>query len=94
MGSVLNVIYSGKEKPVAFYARHLKGEELNYSATELEALAVTQSVEHFAHYLFGHRFTVLMDHRGLESLLTSKTLNRRLQRFAMKLQEWQLIIHY
>ena len=35
------------------HARQLRGAELNYSATKLEALAVITTVEHFAHYLFG-----------------------------------------
>ena len=40
LGGVLNVVRTGEELPVAYCARQLRGAETNYSATELEALAV------------------------------------------------------
>ena len=52
MGGVLNVLRADEELPVGYHARQLRGAELNYSATELEALAMISTVEHFAHYLF------------------------------------------
>ena len=39
LGTVLSVIRSGKELPVAYFAHQLRGAERNYSATEMEALA-------------------------------------------------------
>ena len=53
VGGVLNVFHADEEMPVGFYARQLTKVNLNYSAIELEALAVTHAVEHFAHYLYG-----------------------------------------
>ena len=38
------------EKPVAFYSRQLKDAETCYAATELECLAVVESVRHFEVY--------------------------------------------
>ena len=87
LGGVLNVVRTGEELPVAYYARQLRGAETNYSATELEALVVLASVENFGHYLYGRAFEVTTDHKALESLQSSKTLSRRLQRMAMKLQQ-------
>ena len=52
------------------------------------------SVENFSHYLYGRAFEVTTDHKALESLQSSKTLSRRLQRMAMKLQQWQITIKY
>ena len=48
---VLNVVRTGEELLVAYYARQLRRVETNYSATELEPLAVLASVENFRHYL-------------------------------------------
>ena len=79
---------------MAYFARQLRKAEKSYSATELEVLAVVESVKHFSRYLYGRRCEVWTDHKALESLFTSKTLNRRLQRMAMRLQEWDLKIMY
>ena len=94
VGAVLNVIRQGEEHPVAFYLRQLKGPEQRYSATELEALVVVSATEHFAHFFYGMRFIVLTDHRPLMSLLSSKTLNRRLRGLALKLMEFNVVIEY
>ncbi|XP_069986294.1 uncharacterized protein [Penaeus vannamei] len=42
---------------VAYFSRKLRGAETRYSATDLEALAVVESVRHFDAYLYGRRFT-------------------------------------
>ena len=52
------------------------------------------SIHHFAHFLFGASFTVLTDHRPLTSLLTSKTLNGRLQGMALKIMQFDVSIEY
>ena len=52
---------------MGYHARQLRGAELNYSATELEALAVISTVEHFAHYLFGE-LAVIQDAEQMSSV--------------------------
>ncbi len=74
--------------------RQLRGAEKRYSATELEALAVVASIQHFAHFLFGASFTVLTDHNPLTSLLSSKSLNRRLHGMALKIMQFDVTILY
>jgi len=54
----------------AFFSQQLHGAEQCYSATELEALALVASVEHFGYYLYGTPFIVYTDHKPLEQLLT------------------------
>ena len=76
VGATLNVWRKGVKRPVAFYSRQLQGAEHRYSATELEGLAVYRSINFFAHYLFGRRFTVITDHKALVSFLKSKVLNK------------------
>ena len=53
---------------------------------EVAALTVVASTEHFAHYLYGREFVAQIDQKALVNLMTSKTLNWRLQRFGM----WRL----
>ena len=85
LGAALNVIREGKEYPVCFFSRQLRGTEKNYSAMEIEALGVVEAVEHWAHFLYGQRFEVLTDHRALCYLTTSQHLNKRLRGFALRL---------
>jgi len=77
IGKVVNVCRDGQILLVAYDARQLRGPEKRYSATDLEALTVIAAVEHFGHHIWGRPFTVITYHKALESLLTSKTLNKR-----------------
>ena len=79
---------------MAFYSRQLRGAEQRYSATELEGLAIYCSVMYFAHFLYGHTFTVFTDHKALVALRTSKVLNRRLQGWTLKLQGFDFEVIY
>ena len=76
LGSILHVVREGKEIPVAFRSRQLNKAEKNYSATELELLAVVDAVTHFLYYLHGRSFSVYTDHRALCFLYSSPTLSR------------------
>ena len=44
LSGMLSVFRDGVELPVAFYSRQLRGAETRYSASELECLAVVDSV--------------------------------------------------
>ena len=94
VGGVLQVLRDEEWQPAAFYSRQLRGAEQRYSATELEALALVSTIEHFGYYLYGNQFTVYTDHKPLEQLLTSDRLNPRLRRMAYKLQHWLVNITY
>jgi len=78
----------------AFLSRQLRGAEQRYSATEMEALAMVSSIEHFSYYLYGREFTIYTDHKPLLQLLTSDHLNPRLKRLAFKLQHWMVEVEY
>lgn len=94
VGAVLNVCRDGMELPVAFYSRQLRGPEQRYSATEIECLAVVSAVRHFEVYLAGRQFKVHTDHQALTALLSSRVLNRRLTRWSLYLQEFNMDIAY
>ena len=94
IGGVLQVMRDGEWQAAAYFSRQLKGPEQRYSATEMEALAMVETVAHFNYYLYGREFCVYTDHKPLTQLLTSEHLNPRLRRFAFKLQHWLLDICY
>ncbi|CEM29809.1 unnamed protein product [Vitrella brassicaformis CCMP3155] len=56
------------ERPIAFASRKLNGNEPSYASQEREALAVVWAIKYFRPYLYGHHFTVMTDHRSLQSL--------------------------
>ena len=87
ISGVLNIVHVGESLPVAFYSCQLRGAERRYSATELEALAVVETVRHFNHFLYGCSFVVFTDHHLLTSLMSSKVLNRYLHGISIKLME-------
>jgi len=94
VGGVLQVWREDQWEAAAFFSRQLRGAEKRYSATELEALALVATVEHFAYYLYGREFMAWTDHKPLLQLLTSDRLNSRLRRMAHKLQQWNVTIDY
>ena len=58
---------------IAYASRILNDAEKHYSINELELLEVVWSIEHFRHYLYGKRFTVVTDQRALLSIIKEKT---------------------
>ena len=94
IGGCLSVMRDGAELPVAFYSRQLRDPETRYSVTEVECLAVVESVRHFEVYLDGKLFVLQTDHRALEHLLMAKLVNKRLSRWALRLQGFSFTIVY
>ena len=75
---------------VAYYSRSLRNSERNYSAIELECLAMVEALKRFRHYLLGRKFEILTDHKPLEWLSEQKSIGR-LWRWAVIIQEYDLL---
>jgi len=94
IGGVLQVRRDGCWEAAAFFSRQLRGAEQRYSATELKALALVATVQHFSYYLYGRTFTAHTDHKPLLQQMTLDKLNPRLRRMAFMLQQGMLTISY
>jgi len=94
IGGVLQVKRNNKWEAAAFFSRKLRGAEHTYAATELEALALVETLAHFQYYLYGRKFVAYTDHQPLRQLKTSDHLNSRLKRMALKLMPWNIEIVY
>ncbi len=94
LGACLSVIRNGEELPAAFYSRKLTDTESRYAATELECLAVVEACRQFEAHLDGKPFLLQTDHKALESMHTSKLYNKRLARWALKLQGFLFSVVY
>ena len=79
----------GSWVPISFASRQLNAQEVKYSTSELELLAVVWSMYHFRYYLYGNRFELITDHKALLSALrnnrANKTYQSRLVRWVDKL---------
>ena len=83
-----------EEHPIAYASRLLNAAERNYAPTEGECLALVWAVEKFRYYLHGHKFTINTDHKALEWLNTARFTDSKLERWALKLQEFDFTVQY
>ena len=86
---------NGVERPVAYASCTLSEAQRNYSINELEGLAVVWVCKKWRHFLHGSKYGAIVatDHSYLRNLTSSKLFeNRRLNRYAVKLPEYNLKI--
>lgn len=94
LGAVLTQQLKEGERVIAYASRTLNPAEKNYSATELECLAVVWGIRRMRDYLEGYRFTVVTDHQSLRWLQTLESPTGRLGRWLFELQQFDFEIQY
>jgi len=94
LGAVLSQHFNEGERVIAYASRTLNRAEKNYSATELECLAVIWGIRHMRGYLEGYEFTVVTDHQALRWLQRLDSPTGRLGRWALELQQYRFDIRY
>jgi hypothetical protein len=78
IGSVI----TQKDKPLGFYSRKLTDPQMRYTVTELELLAIVETLRDYNCILLGHLITIYMDHKNLTfSNFTTNCITR-----------WRLIV--
>ncbi|CAB3257647.1 unnamed protein product [Arctia plantaginis] len=94
VSAILSQGQIGKDRPIAYASRTLNKAECNYSITEKECLAIVFGTKAFRPYLYGHRFTIVTDHKPLQWLFNCKDPGSRLIRWRLKLEEFDYnIVH-
>ncbi len=83
-----------QEVVIAYTSKHLNEREAQWSTIEKECFAIVHAIEVFRTYLYGRKFVVFTDHRPLEWLLGKANTSGRLQRWALKIQEYDMKIGY
>ena len=58
--------HDGHPRAIGFGGRGLRASEERYGASELELLAIIESIRHYHTYLANNKFTVISDHVFLE----------------------------
>jgi transposase InsO family protein len=84
---------NGVEHVIEYFSKRLQPSQENYTASELECLAIVEAIEHFEVYL-DKRFTVITDHMALKWLLSFKKPKGRLFHWSIKLSTYSFdVIH-
>ena len=94
MGAVLSQIVDGQEHPCHYISKRLNSAQRNYSTTEREALAIHWAVMKFETYLKGRRFTLITDHQPLIYLKKTPSVNRRVAKWQLQLDEFDFKVKY
>ncbi|HVX01066.1 MAG TPA: RNase H-like domain-containing protein, partial [Candidatus Babeliaceae bacterium] len=79
---------------VSYFSRKLTEAEKKHSITDLEAIAMRDSIRKFSRYLIGRTFKVRTDHISLTYIQNLKTLTGKLGRISLDLQAYDYTIEY
>ncbi len=94
MGGCLHVSRGKDEFPIGFYSRQLRPAEKNYSVSELECLAIVSSLKYFEYFVYGKDVRVVTDHKPCLALSNGSYLNKRLLRFALVFQQFNVTLQH
>lgn len=94
IAAVLSQGELGKDKPVCYASRTLSDTEVKYSTLEKEFLAIIYATKQFRPYIYGTKFTIITDHRPLMWMHRMKEPNAKLERWRMKMAEFEYEIKF
>ena len=92
LGAVLLQAHDEGEKMVAYAPRSLLEHGKKWTATELEAAALIWPLGIFRPYIDGVHVTIRTDHAPLEYIRSKTDCCKRLERWALRLQEFRFTI--
>lgn len=94
VGAVLTQRVDDVDHPIAYCSRTLNNQEVNYSATERELLAVIYALEQYRAYVEGRKCYIISDHASLQWFTKLKNPTGRLNRWACRLSQFNFeLIH-
>ena len=82
-------------RPIAFWSRRFKGEEMRYGVRDQECLGLVDSLDAWRHFVWGAHTIVRTDHESLQWLLrTNHRDGTRVSGLALKAQGYDVQIEY
>lgn len=90
----IGAVLSQDNHPICFGSRTLNEHEIQYSTIEKELLAIVWATKYYRPYLFGQKFTIRTDHQPLKWLSSLKEPNSKLQRWRIRLNEYDYDIEF
>ena len=80
----------GKENSFYYLSRTLNGVELNYSLIEKICLALMFAVKKLRHYLQAHSILLISWANPIKYLMSKSMLSKRMTKWALLLQEFDI----
>jgi len=84
----------GVERPIAFFSWKLNKTQQGWSTVEKEAYAALRALQRVKQWVFGHRIFVICDHNPLIYLTESAPKSAKLLRWALALQQFDVVFQY
>ncbi|MBW0516221.1 hypothetical protein O181_055936 [Austropuccinia psidii MF-1] len=92
LGEALHQVQIIDDKPtegqICYTSRQMKPTEGRYGASQIECLCLLWAFGKLHNYLDGRVFEVINDFNTVKSLLKMKTLNKRMLRWQIAIQEY------
>ena len=92
VGTVLGKHLDKKLTTICYASKTLVEAQFNYTTTEKELLAVVYTLEKFQPYMLGSKIVIYTAHVALKYMLSKKEAKRRLIRWVLLLQEFDMEI--
>ena len=84
----------GRFHPIAYFSKRTTQAEARYHSFELETLAIIYSLRRFRIYLEGIEFRIVTDCNSLTQTRNKKSVNARIARWALELENYNYKIHH
>ncbi len=94
IGAVLLQITPNGDRPLAYMSKKLTTAQTKWPTIEQECYAIVQAIEKWDKYLRGQEFILETDHEPLVSLKNKEQLNKRCERWRLKLAEYRFIVKH
>uniref|UniRef100_A0A0N5C6T8 RNA-directed DNA polymerase n=1 Tax=Strongyloides papillosus TaxID=174720 RepID=A0A0N5C6T8_STREA len=90
IGGILFQKVGSEKKIICIYSRCLRGPEKRYPPIDLEALALTSTLDHMRILLYNVPVQVYTDHAPLTCIFSKKDLSLRLLKWKMRIFEYNI----
>ena len=94
IGGVLLQITANGDRPLAYMSKKLTKSQTKWPTIEQECYAIIQAVDKWDKYLRGHEFILETDHEPLVNLSNKEQLNKRCERWRLKLAEYRFKVKH
>ena len=89
IGAVLLQMTPNGDRPLAYMSKKLTATQIKWPTIEQECYAIVVAIEKWDKYLRGREFILETDHEPLVSLPTKEQVNKRCDRWRLKLAEYR-----